>query len=94
MPFLIGIPMALIKISEPFVYFEIIGSAKNVFRTLTNTICCKSKAQKEQDLLKAKKSGKYVSEPLDSFLNQSINIEFVSLILMGINNFMDLQKHL
>lgn len=28
--------------------------------------------------------------PLHSFLNKSINIELVSVILLGINNFMDL----
>ena len=30
------------------------------------------------------------SAPLHSFLNKSINIELVSVILLGINNFMDL----
>ena len=40
----------------------------------------------------SKKEIKYKNEPLCGFLNQSINIEYVSLILMGINNFMDVQK--
>jgi hypothetical protein len=36
------------------------------------------------------KANKFTKESLDSFLYSALNIEFVYIILIGINNFMDL----
>jgi len=36
-----------------------------------------------------KKKKQFSNEPLASFVNSAMNIEFVYTILLGINNFMD-----
>ena len=41
---------------------------------------------------KAKKY-KYSTQSLNSFLNSAMNIEYVSLILLGINNFMSVKDN-
>ena len=69
-----GIPMALLRINEPYVW----NTLKNEVRSLCN--CGKKDSQ-------AKKIKKYSSESLDTFINSAMNIELVYLILLGINQF-------
>ena len=71
---LIGVPIAIIRISEPFVYQEFKAMIQKFF-------CCTKK--------RAEKKLEFSDESLCSFMNSAANIEFVYLILLGINNFME-----
>jgi len=75
---MIGIPLALVRFLEPFVLQEFIASFWKTLRSL--------RCQKEK---KKRKRVRYSHEPLCAFVNSAMNIEFVYLILLGINNFMD-----
>ena len=70
---LIGVPLALIRLYEPYVWQTVISE--------TN----KSLKMKKQK----KEKAKFADESLCSFMNSTCNIEFVYLILLGVNNFMD-----
>jgi hypothetical protein len=71
--------MLILRISEPFIYQNLKTDLDRILN------CCKSK----KEILKHKK---YSSEPLCAFTNSAMNIEFVYLILVGINNFMEIQQ--
>ena len=86
---IICIPLALLRLAEPFVYYEIFNQCRNFAYCIAN-LCCMNKYKRSKSQIFRNDR----SDSLDSFLNKSCNIEFVSLILLGINNFMDLQKHL
>ena len=66
-------PLALVRLYEPYVW-----------QTMKLEINKMLKVKK-----KKKKSTACAKESLCSFLNSTCNIEFVYLILLGINNFMD-----
>jgi hypothetical protein len=70
---LIGVPLALIRLYEPYVW-----------QTMKLEL---NKIKKGKKIKKTKT--KFAKESLCSFLNSTCNIEFVYLILLGINNFMD-----
>lgn len=76
-----GIILALIRLSEPFVYNHFKRDVKKFF----------SKFFKKKDNMVEEKEEKFSNEPLCAFANSAMNIEFVYLILLGINNFMDNQ---
>ena len=71
---LIGVPIALVRILEPFVFQEFKIMIKKYF-------CCTKK--------RSVKKLEFSDESLCSFMNSVANIEFVYLILLGINNFME-----
>ena len=71
---LIGVPIALVRILEPFVFQEFKIVIKKYF-------CCTKK--------RSVKKLEFSDESLCSFMNSVANIEFVYLILLGINNFME-----
>ena len=73
----IGVFIAIVRISEPFVWQEF-----KIF--IKNYIPCKQQKQKSN-----LRPLKFSDESLCSFMNSAANIEFVYLILLGINNFMD-----
>lgn len=68
----LGLFLAMIRLSEPYVWKHFGQDMKHLFKR-------KSNQQKV----------KFSSEPLCAFANSAMNIEFVYLILLGINNFMD-----
>jgi hypothetical protein len=48
----------------------------------------------KQDILKMKNNRKFAYEPLCAFANSAMNIEFVYIILLGVNNFMQSKEYL
>lgn len=67
-----GIVVALIRVSEPFVWTNIKADINYLgFK------CCN------------KKRAKFSEESLDSFLNSAMNIEYVYLLLLGINTYLE-----
>mmetsp|Transcript_29301 Transcript_29301/g.44130 ORF Transcript_29301/g.44130 Transcript_29301/m.44130 type:complete len:111 (+) Transcript_29301:1152-1484(+) len=85
---MIGIPLAFIRFLEPFVFQEFKADLKRACSCIGNTLRCR-RHDDEDDEKKPKKKVKYSNEPLCAFANSAMNIEFVYLILLGINNFMD-----
>ena len=79
---MIGIPLALVRFLEPFVLQEFKADLSRLFRKICGCCGCRDKDEK-------KKVVRYSNEPLCSFVNSAMNIEFVYLILLGINNFME-----
>jgi heme exporter protein D len=75
-----GTIIAFIRFSEPFVYHQFLSDVYNLRRRL----CARSKASKL-------KPDKFAVQPLCAFTNSAMNIEFVYLILLGINSFMEHQ---
>ena len=97
----LGVPLALIRLFEPYVFHEFKRQVAKFCKGLSNKCCCccrqrsrdQSNAQSILNKITKKRAkNKYNEEPLCAFLNQSISIEFVSIILLGVNNFMDIQK--
>jgi hypothetical protein len=76
-----GVLLTLIRLSEPFVYNRLI---QDIYK-LTRKFCCGT--LKERKL----KPKKYADQPLCAFTNSAMNIEFVYLILLGINSFQENQ---
>lgn len=68
----LGILLAMIRLSEPYVWNHFKQDIKYLFNRESST-----------------SKQKFSSEPLCAFANSAMNIEFVYLILLGINNFMD-----
>jgi hypothetical protein len=68
---LAGIPMAIIRITEPYVW-------SHLKKDLRKVGCFKTKKD-------ADKKKKYSTESLATFINSAMNIEFVYIILLGIN---------
>ena len=77
----LGIFLALVRLMEPFVMREFMCKAKKLWSWLT----CRKHRFKEFKL-------KYSEEPLCSFVNSAMNIEYVSVILLGITNLMENRK--
>lgn len=78
--------MAIIRLLEPHVY----NNFKKDLKWLLNKIrfkCCRTK--KKSNFCFTIKETKISKESLQSFANSIMNVEFVYLILLGINNFMD-----
>jgi hypothetical protein len=67
-------------LSEPFVYNHFKQDVKKFFSKFF-----------KNDKNAVVKEEKFSNEPLCAFANSAMNIEFVYLILLGINNFMDNQ---
>lgn len=87
-----GLFLALIRISEPMVFQEALNTCGRLAKP--RELCCKKK-EKESRLdfkrnLKEENEAKmrFSKESLCSFLNSSVNIEYVYLILTGIQKFM------
>ena len=74
--FSLGIFLAAIRLLEPYV---MINFKKDISFRRTETISKRIDSNKVQ----------FSKESLCSFLNSAVNIEFVYLILVGINKFMD-----
>ena len=66
-----GIPIAFIRISEPFVW--------SIFKKSFYQRC------RSRQIVEKMKTKKFSQESLDTFINSAMNIEFVYLILLGIN---------
>ena len=95
-----ALPIALIYLSEPYTWFEFKVALSDFAMRCCS--CCQTRdddsisARKLFDrslTVKEKKSKKqkFRKEGLNSFLNSAMNIEFVYLILLGVNNFMENQ---
>ena len=67
----VGFPMALIRISEPYVWEE--------FKKVMQPIFCCQKQQTE-----IWKQPKFSNESLYSFVTSAMNVEYVCVILVGI----------
>ena len=78
----IGIPLAFVRFLEPFVLQEFKADMGRFFRYIGNLLGMRREAKK-------RKRVSFANEPLCSFVNSAMNIEFVYLILLSINNFMD-----
>lgn len=76
-----GILLALIRLAEPYVFKQLYHEFLNLGRK------CKF-CKKQKKITKIEKI-KFSNEALCSFVNSAMNIEFVYIILLGINNFMD-----
>lgn len=76
-----GFLMAIIRISDPFVYKEL----QYQFSLLINKKKDRSLSNNEK---KKKRKVDLSKESLCSFLNSSLNVEYVYLILVGIQKFM------
>jgi hypothetical protein len=74
-----GLSMTCIRLAEPFVWTNLKTDLRKLFR------CKKSEKQKR---------AKYSKESLDSFLNSAMNIEYVYLLLLGINFTLSNEQHL
>lgn len=81
--------MAILRVSDPFVYKELfyqfsiyLWSKQSQDKSLAITSIKKQK-RKKVDLSK---------ESLCSFLNSSLNVEYVYLILVGIQKFMAVEE--
>lgn len=71
--------LTILKITEPFVFMEF----KKHLRLMSNKICCCC----AQKLNRSKE--KIDNQPLCGLINKSINIELVSLILLGIGSIIE-----
>lgn len=69
----IGVAMTITRLSEPYVW-------TNLKADLSKWFNCKREKVKR---------AKYSKESLDSFLNSAMNIEYVFLVLKGINFMLD-----
>ena len=67
-----GIPIAILRLREPYVFEEL------KFKILS---CLRIKPKSTKRL-------KYSKESLDTFLNSTMNVNYVSTILIGITNKM------
>lgn len=76
----VGIALALVRMTEPYFWRHMVSDFKNLFRRIFCFLC--SKPDNES------KKQRYSNEPLCAFANSAMNIEFVYLILLGVNNFM------
>ena len=74
---IVGVPIAMLRLSEPYV--------KQVF---AETFC----SSKLQQSMISQQRVRYSSDSLDSFLNSAMNIEFVYLIILGVDSCMDYLK--
>jgi len=89
-----GICLAFIRFTEPMVFQEFIHSCKKL--TKPRETCCNYGKKKEETKMDMKSKLeqekecklKFSKESLCSFLNSSVNIEYVYLILTGIQKFM------
>ena len=81
----VGIALALCRITEPFFWKHLIFDLKCVLRK----IFCFCISQKRRSSVK---KVKFSDEPLCAFATSAMNIEFVYLILLGVNNFMNNQQ--
>ena len=71
--------MALLRLSEPFVFKELI----DIFSG-----CCSSKRKTENKIVKAEKwQLQFAEQSLCQFMNSSVNIEYVYLILLGVKTY-------
>ena len=70
-------------------YFKCISSIFLCFMGIIIVVTRFSEPFVYQNFISVK--SKYSSEPLCAFANSAMNIEFVYLILVGINNFMEIK---
>lgn len=73
----------IFKMGGIFFWLYNIAGIMLFFVRLQDTSCRSLSGKKRQ-------ANKFTKESLDSFLYSALNIEFVYIILIGINNFMDL----
>ena len=78
--YLLGALLAYIRLVEPFV----LRNLKTELKLFWYKITCRKRSN-----YKKLKKPKFSKESLCSFMNSAMNIEFVYLILIGINNFME-----
>ena len=69
------VSMSMIRLLEPYVF--------QTFTEFVRGVCCFERCKKTKD---RKPKVKFSEESLCSFLNSAMNIEFVSLILVGIQS--------
>jgi 1-phosphatidylinositol-4-phosphate 5-kinase len=88
----IGIPSALLRLSEPFVWFKIKQST--LFFNLMLQRGCRLPSEREKKMLKNRSKDmkqQLSNASLCSFLNSAMNIEYVNLILQCIDKLMENQ---
>lgn len=66
--------MAIQRLSEPFVWYAIVDDLKSMLR------CRKQSSTNKL---------KYSKESLNSFINSAMNIEYVFIVLTGINFYLE-----
>ena len=81
---LIGIPLALIRLLEPYVFSIFKYEVRKFKYWLRSKICCSSRSIKP-----FKKKGKFSTDSLQTYVNSMMNVEYVYLILVGIRTFME-----
>ena len=82
---IVGTMLALVRITEPYFWKHFVYDTK---RLLTKIFCVCSRKGK----ITKERRGKFSDEPLCAFATSAMNIEFVYLILLGVNNFMNNQQ--
>jgi len=80
---ILGIILAFLRLMEPFVMQEFL---RNV-RKFLHWVACRRVKRKGLTL-------NYSKEPLCSFVNSAMNVEYVSVILLGITNLMENRKRI
>jgi hypothetical protein len=83
---LLGIPLALSRLFEPYVIETFKSSVRSLCRRVKNIILC---CRKPLPVSREKSKINFANESLCSFLNSVMNIELVYLTLLGINQFME-----
>lgn len=87
---LIGVPLALIRLFEPYV-FQTFKKEMGLLAYKARR-CCSRDRSNSQVKKPTRKQASFASASLCSFLNSAMNIELVYLILLGINHFMENQE--
>lgn len=88
----IGIPSAIIRLTEPFVWFKVTSSLNKIAQWFKNGCQSKrsieeaSKLERKSTTIRLKQQIKDAS--ICSFLNSAMNIEYVYMILQGIEKLM------
>ena len=92
----IGIPSAIIRLTEPFVWFKVSSSLMKIAQWFKNgcqsrrSLEVASKLERKSKTIKLKQQIKDAS--ICSFLNSAMNIEYVYMILQGIEKLMANQQ--
>ena len=76
-----GVSLALVRLFEPIVYQTFKSDLKILYLK-----CVRSKKRKRREIVN---KDQFAKEGLTQFMNSAMNIEFVYLILIGINTFME-----
>ena len=84
----IGALLAFARLFEPYVYQVFKSEVKIIFIKIYHLLGCKGRVKCQERVDKIRNE-KFHRKPLSSFVNSTFNIEFVYLILLSINTFME-----